>query len=79
MRAQSVTQRAVDAELKLSELRRLGIACQRILGIGRVRGDSQKHDSDAPSSEHEFTFQELAAFYPIDSRLQLWKSRDIRE
>jgi hypothetical protein len=74
-----MTQSAVDAELKLAQLRRLGVARQRILALCHVRHGHQKHESDAPSSEHEFTFQELAAFYPIDSRLQLWKSRPLKK
>jgi hypothetical protein len=74
-----VTQSAVDAELKLARLRRLRIAREGVLTVRDVSHDSQKHESDAPSSEHEFTFQELAAFYPIDSGLQLWKSRPLKK
>jgi hypothetical protein len=74
-----MTQSAVDAELKLARLRRLRVAHQGILAVCPVSYDSQKHESDAPSSEHEFTFQELAAFYPIDSGLQLWKSRPLKK
>jgi len=73
-----VTHRAVDAELVPALLGRDRIIRERILAVGWASGHRKKyyrgHCCEA-SSEHESTFPEFAAFYAIESRLQLWKSR----
>src|SRR5580700_2021185 len=73
VRAQAMTERAIDAELKLARLRGLGVASIRIV-IVRAARCRQKHyrEQDCPSRSSQnqlyFVFSEKHALWPASTR-----------